>query len=116
MEEGDLEVFERRHRVEQPDVLVGAGKPGVADLVLLQALELDLAEQDAAAGDAVGARRHVDQRRLAGAVRPDDRIDPAGLEGEADVVDRDQRAEPLADLLEAQHQRQPSRLISQAGP
>ena len=106
---------QRRHAVEQPDVLIGAGNARHGDLVLLQAFELDLVEQDAARRRRCRSRRHVDQRRLAGAVRPDDRVDAAGLEGEADIVDRDQRAEPLADMLEAQHQRQPSRRISQAG-
>ena len=37
-----------------------------------------------------------------------------GPEGEADLVDRDQRAEPLGDRSRRDH-RQPSRRMSQAG-
>src|SRR6185437_9068229 len=44
----------------------------------------------------------VDQRALAGAVRADQAESFAGVDVEADVVERNEAAEPLADILHAQ--------------
>ena len=54
--------------------------------------------------DAAGARRElpgqeIEQRRLAGAVGADDRVQAAGLDAQADIVDRGKRAERLGQVL-----------------
>ena len=48
-------------------------------------------------GRLVDAGEHVEERRLAGAVRADQRDDLAARHGEVDVVDGDEAAELLAD-------------------
>ena len=47
-----------------------------------------------------GAGNHVEQSGLAGAVRADDRENHALRHVEADAVDSDKAAEPLADAIE----------------
>jgi hypothetical protein len=51
---------------------------------------------------AVDARDHVEQRGLAGAVRPDDRDDSPGFTREADIVDGLQAAEADAQAFDGQ--------------
>ncbi len=82
------DVVERGHRPEQPDVLEGPADPELGHLVRPHRLHLAAArrddrvaiEGDLARGRHVGARDHVEERRLARAVGADQRDDraPAG--------------------------------------
>ena len=56
-------------------------------------------EDHAARGRLVDAGEHVEERRLAGAVRPDQADDRALRHREVDVVDGDEAAELLAEPL-----------------
>src|SRR5262249_32975311 len=59
--------------------------------------ELDgLAEAEAAAVGSLLAGDHPEQRRLAGAVRADHADDPAGRQGEVEILDQQPIAEALA--------------------
>src|SRR5262249_49471769 len=59
---------------------------------------------DAAAVGDVEAAQQLEQRRLAGAVRAEQRDELAAADGEAQAVERAQRAERLAELGDLQHQ------------
>ena len=59
-------------------------------------------EADVAAGRRLFAKDHSDQRRLAGAVRPDEPADDAVRNGERDAVERDDAAEAYADVLDGE--------------
>ena len=105
----DEDVVEGRHRPEQADVLerpADAERRHLvrltrADLAALRRHDVVAVERDLAARRHVGAGDHVEERRLAGAVRPDQRDDAATRDVEVDRVDRDQAAEPLRDLAGA---------------
>ena len=58
-------------------------------------------ERDPALGRLVEAGDAVEHRRLAGAVRPDQRGDVAAADGEGEVVDGDQAAEAHGQVLDA---------------
>src|SRR5208337_3843720 len=132
----DQEILERRHALEEADVLEGARDPRLAgDLVVGHALEqkelavrgrrvtaarvrrrLDVVfrryavagEREAALRRLVEAGDAVEHGRLAGAVRPDQRGDVAAASGEGEGVDRDQAAEPHGEVFDCeQRARQP---------
>src|SRR4051812_29610979 len=68
--------------------------------VLVQRCHLDVgAEPDAAAVGRAGAGQHVDQRGLAGAVRPDDADTVAALDPDREVVDDPAAVVAAADAL-----------------
>src|SRR4051812_18431956 len=103
---GDKQVLEHRHAGEQADVLEGASDlrlPG--DAVAGEPLEevrraVRVTQRDHALGRLVEAGDAVEDRGLAGAVRPDESGDVAspGLEGE--VVHRDEAAEAHGQVLD----------------
>ena len=73
------DVLERRHGAEEADVLERAADPERRDLVLRQSGDLVAVEDDLAGGRRVDAGEHVEERRLAGAVRADQAvIEPRG--------------------------------------
>src|SRR5690606_19765231 len=57
-------------------------------------------EQDLALVGVVEAEEHVHERGLAGAVLAEQRVDLAGLDGEADRIVRDEGSEALGDATE----------------
>ena len=59
-----------------------------------------VAEADLALGGLVDARQDVEHRRLAGAVRPDDRVDRPGLDGERHLGQGLDGSEPDADVVD----------------
>ena len=67
-----------------------------------QAPAITLADDDGAGLRPLKSGQHVDQRGLAGAVRPDQAEDFAALQGDADLIDGDEAAEPDADRLRRQ--------------
>ena len=73
--EPDEHVLLGRHVAEQADVLERPGDPEADDLVGLAAGDLRAVEHDPALGRDVQAGDHVEERRLAGAVGPDEADD-----------------------------------------
>ena len=67
--------------------------------VVRRAVDLVALEQDAARGRRIDQPDQVEDRGLAGAVRPDDGVDLALLDREAHAVDRDHAAEPHAEIF-----------------
>ena len=94
----DEDVLHRRHLREQPDVLERASDPELDDRVRRLPDDLGTVEDDRARRRHVDARDLVEERRLAGAVRPDQRDDRAARDREVDVVRRDEPAELLPHL------------------
>ena len=85
----------RGHRREQADVLERPRHAQRRDLVRPRAGDVRAVELDLAQRRLVEAGEHVEERRLAGAVGPDDRDDRALGDLEGDVVDGDEAAEDL---------------------
>ena len=77
-----------------PSWLISYGRLPVSDLAV---------EDDGAGVRRDAADADVEQRRLAGAVRADDRVRLAFLDCEVDVAERVQAAEALADVGDVQH-------------
>ena len=98
-------VVEGRHRPEQPDVLerppdAQGGhfvRLACAQLPALATDELVAVERDLPLGRRIGAGDHVEERRLAGPVRPDQRDDRGARDVEVDAVDGEQASEALGD-------------------
>src|SRR4029077_2517314 len=78
----DQRVLERRHGAEETDVLEGAPDAELGDLVLRQTSDLVAVEQDLARRRRVCAGEHVEERRLAGAVGPDQARDRTAWDDE----------------------------------
>src|SRR5258707_2999305 len=93
VEAADPHVVERGEPGEGPDELEGAGHAARAEPVWRQPGHIAALEPDAPAIGAQGAGDQVEERGLAGAVRPHDAEQLAGLDREADVVDREDAAE-----------------------
>ena len=93
----DHHVLERRQIGEQADVLEGARDAGGGDLVRLEPGERAAVERERARVGRVDPGQHVEQRRLAGAVRADQAVDLARRDGERHLVQRLHAAEALAD-------------------
>src|SRR5690242_12241571 len=71
------DVLEDAEAVERPHDLEGAAHARVADLVRAQARDGAAVERDAAGGRDMNAGDQVEDRRLAGAVGPDQGMDRA---------------------------------------
>src|SRR5581483_761747 len=97
----DEHVLERRHVLEQADVLEGAADAALRERVRRPPRHVLAGEEDGARRRLVDAGQHVEERRLARAVRADQADDRAGGDAEVDVVDRDEAAELLAQALGA---------------
>ena len=78
--------------------LEGAQHAAREQLVRLQPGHILAVEQDVPGGRRKGAGDHVEQRRLAGAVRPDQPGDRAALDLQRAAVDREHIAKTLGDL------------------
>jgi hypothetical protein len=96
------DVLQRGHAEEDLQVLEGARQAHRRQAVRRRLRHVLPGQRDAAVGRAVEAGDDVEQRRLARAVRPDDRQDLARAGGEADAVERAQPAEGDADALRGQ--------------
>ena len=90
----DEHVVEHRHRAEQLDVLERARDPATNDAVRRRAQQALAVEAQRAGVRLVEPGDHVEERGLAGAVRPDQADDLPRLDVERDIVDRDDPAEP----------------------
>src|SRR5258708_33239159 len=83
-------------------MLKGSGAGEFCFLLRPRVIDLVAENRDGAAGWAKYAGDQVESRALAGAVRPDQRDDFAGLDVEGDVVDRDHAAELFSGILDMQ--------------
>jgi hypothetical protein len=90
----EQQVVEHGHLREQLDVLERAGNPQLGDLVGTQTLDALALPADVADLRDVHLADRVEDRRLAGAVRPDDRKQLTFVDGERDVVDRHDAPKP----------------------
>jgi hypothetical protein len=95
----DEDVLDRGHLLEETDVLERPADPALDDRVRRLAGDVLAVEHDAPRGRHVDAREHVEEGRLARAVRPDQRDDGAAHDREVDVVRGDEAAELLPHLL-----------------
>jgi hypothetical protein len=93
------EIVEHRHVGKQLAVLERAGEPEPGDLVRRKPGDVVLAKADRAAA-AIEAADAVEHRRLAGAVRADQRQKLARGGRERHVVEHDQPAEPQGEALD----------------
>ena len=93
------QVLERRHVGEFVRDLEGAQHTAVKQLVRLQTSDIFAVEDDLAAVGRDVAGDEVEQRRLAGTVRPDEPGDRSPLDPKRALVDCAQAAKALADVL-----------------
>ena len=98
----DDDIVLDRQRRERPHDLEGAADAAPADAIGRKPVDALAGERDAAAVRCVHAGDHVEQGRLAGAVRADDGVDAAFGHLEAEPIDRDEAAEALADIVDRQ--------------
>src|SRR5262245_4801537 len=101
----DQEIFERRELGKHAGHLKGAAHALHRDLPRLQAVDALPLEENPAGVTALDAGDAVEHRRLPGAVRADEAVDPSGLEAQRDPVDRRDAAEALLDGIELEHGR-----------
>ena len=84
-ERGDLDVLAHREVAERAAVLERAGEAVTAAPMRRPAGDVAVTERDSALVGTVEAAEHVDERRLAGAVRPDQADDLAAVQLEGDA-------------------------------
>src|SRR5205085_3327782 len=94
----DEDVLEDGQVSERPRHLMRAADTEPAALRRAQRRDVVSTQLDAARVRTQRPGEHVQERRLAGAVRPDDPDRFTGRDREVDAVEDHQRAEPLADL------------------
>ena len=109
------DVFERRHLLEQADVLERAPDAPLGHEVRRPVGDVLACELDDAGRHLVDAGDHVEERRLAGAVRPDEAYDRALGDREVDVVHGHEAAEFLAQRGRLEEQLGHQRCTSTSG-
>ena len=95
--------FERGEMREQAVDLEGAHKPAPHPLLGAERGDVLAAEQDLAAVGAQHPGHQVDQRGLAGAVRPDQRVAHAARQRDLDVLGDHERAEALVEAARGEN-------------
>ena len=96
----DEQVLEHGHVLEEHDVLEGARDSESHDPVRRRSSQVLAVEEDAAAVRAIEPRDQIEERRLSGAVRPDQPDDLSLLQRKRDVGEGDDAAEPPRDVLD----------------
>ena len=91
----DENIFQHRHVCKETDILKCAGNPAVDDFMRLLTEERLPVEKNVAAGHGIHAGNHIENRRLPGAVRPDDAEDVALLHAEGNIGESRDAAEFL---------------------
>src|SRR5437660_1772422 len=94
MKGGD-DIAEHRQAPEQPDLLERAREAEPRALVRRQADDIDTVEDDPARIRLIEPAHQIEQRRLAGSVRSDDRKHAAMWNIERNIAHRLHAAEPL---------------------
>jgi hypothetical protein len=100
---GGQRVVENRQPLEEAQELKSASNSGLRHLVRGQAGNARLMQPHFAGSWSMESRDHVDDRRFAGAVGPNQSEDLATLDGEGNIVDGGDAAEDLRDMFQAQH-------------
>ena len=100
---------------EEQELLVDGGDAAAGGLARGDGGELLVAEADAAAVGGVGAGDDLDERRLAGAVFAEERVDLAGAEVEGDVVQHADAGEGLGDAADRDERPRAFRIGAAAG-
>ena len=95
----DLDVLADGQPAEQAHGLEGPHHAGTGKAVARQTGAVAFADHDRAGERPLESGQHVDQGRLAGAVRADQSEDLAALEPDTDLIDGNQAAEPDAHRL-----------------
>ncbi len=108
----DDDVVLDAERRKRPHDLEGTPDAAPADAIRRQAFDALASEGDGAAVGREYARDHVEQSGLAGAVRTDHSENAAFRHVEAELVDRDEAAEALADAIDFQERAHGSRSVS----
>src|SRR4029077_11392888 len=98
----DPDIVEHRLRREQRQVMEGTADADLGDAVRRPAEQRAAVKQDFAAVRRVEPAHAVEQRRLAGAVRPDQAEDLSLFDRERNTVERDDTAEPQRDVTDLQ--------------
>ena len=93
----EQQVLQHRERLDQHEVLVDHADPGADRILGAVDLALLAVDPDDAAIGLIVAVEDVHQRRLAGAVLPDDAVDGAARNPQVDVPIGMDRAEALVD-------------------
>ena len=106
-------VLEGRHLLKQANVLEGAADTALGHVMRRPPRDVLAGELDDARGRLVDAREHVEERRLACAVRPDQRDDRALRNREVDVV---HGGEPTELLAQCSRREKASAAIYSSGP
>src|SRR5437667_7218850 len=107
-------VLEQRELLEEADLLEGASDAEPHAAVRRQADQACLFKMQGSGIGLVEARQQVEQRRLAGAVRPDQREDRFFRHADRNVLHRAHAAEALADLFGLQNHRMRARNVIHA--
>jgi hypothetical protein len=101
----ELEVLAHRHRGEEAPSFGNDGDAGGAEAMRGQPGDVDAVDDDAPGARALDAAERVDERRLAGTVRPDDREQLAGTQRQRDAPERRRRAVPDLEAVDVKHGR-----------
>ena len=101
----ELQVLAHRHRREEAPAFGNDRDAGGAEAMRRQPRDVRAVEADAPGAGALDAAERVDQRRLAGAVRADDREQLAGLQPQRDAPERRRGAVPDLEAVDVKHGR-----------
>ena len=96
----DLRVLPGGERQHDVGALIAAPEPAARDGVGRPPGNVFAVEPDAPGARLERTRQQIDERRLAGAVRPDDAVHPVGREVQRDAVDSDEPAEHAGEILD----------------
>src|SRR5690606_39190278 len=109
-EQGGEYILDHRHARDDVGDREAARQAAAIDLVGLEPGDVLAVKQNLSAGEREAARNQVEQRRLAGTVRPDDGVAFAPGHIQADATDDRRDAERLVDVpqCERAHYRPPS--------
>ena len=94
------DVVEHRHASEELDVLECTRDSPTNDCARSRVEQALAVEANVAVVRCIETGDHVERRRLAGAVRPDQPDDLPRLHGERDGIERDDAAETLGDVVD----------------
>src|SRR5262249_16981506 len=98
----DLDIFAHGESAKEPHRLEGPHHADARKAVARQTGAIALSNDDRADLRPLESPQHIDQRRLAGAVRSDKAENFPASQGDADLVDGDEAAEPDAHCLRRQ--------------
>ena len=102
VEQGDADIVGKRHAGERPRQLKASRQAEMGALMGFEPVELSAVEMHGALLVVQRAADAIDQRRFAGAVRPDQAEPLAGRDRQRNLVERDEAAETLAEIVDLQ--------------